>query len=40
MNAPMIRSALPASTLIVAQRQVSRPIKAAAMHNVPIATSD
>ena len=37
--APSISSTLPASTLMVPQRHVSRPIRAAAMHSVPIATN-
>src|ERR1700674_3241418 len=39
MIAPRISSALPAITLIVPHRHVSRPTRAAAMHSVPIATS-
>src|SRR6202165_3955362 len=39
MIAPRISSALPAITLIVPQRQVSLPIRAVAMHSVPIPTS-
>ncbi len=38
MIAPTISSVLPANTLIVPQRQVSRPIRAAAIQRVPIAT--